>query len=234
MALQDPNSKSILSEDKKTGLTYKGQEIVLSKKRGKPPNYGKMLWGIPDEKKIEVVTIYAVVGNVQKTSDLTDVSPNTIRAWRKEEWFRKILDEIRDENDEKIDVKFTEIVEKALDQVLERLEKGETVVTKGGELVTKPLSARDLALISAIMVDKRNLLRGRPTTRTETVTNAQQLEKLATQFADLANKRRPQVIDVQDVEVIDGEPAGGVGSTGVLPDSTTGNPDKPEQTTKGE
>ena len=198
MALQAVDSKSILDDNKKTGFTYKGAEIVLSKTRGRPFNEGKGMFGVSDNKRIEVVTAYAVLGNVSKVSELSGISAPTIRQWRKEVWFKQLLDEIRDENDEKIDVKFNEIVEQSLDLITDRLQGGDYVVLKSGELIRKPVGVRDLALVAAITIDKRQLLRGKPTSRSETVTNQQQLERLAEQFTSLATKGK-KPLEIQDV-----------------------------------
>ena len=199
MALQEVDSKSILDESKKTGFTYEGKEIVLSKTRGRPMNEGKGIYGVSDTKRIEVATLFAVLGNLKKVAAISGISESTIRGWRKEEWFKKLLAEIRDENDEKIDAKFTEIIDKTLDLVQERLENGDYVVTKNGDLVRKPVGIRDLSLTAAINFDKRQLVRGKPTSRTETVTNQEQLTKLAEQFKQLANKGH-KPLEIQDVD----------------------------------
>lgn len=191
-----------------TGFTYKGKEIVLQRKRGPKANMGKEIWGPSEEKRVEVATVYAVCGHIDRTAELTGISNTTVRKWRREEWFQKVVDEVRNENDEKIDVKFTEIVEKSLELVIEKLKNGDTFIDKFGRSHQKPISARDTALIAAIMIDKRNLLRGRPTSRTEQVTNAQQLTNLAEQFAKIANKQRVEVIDAEYVEVVDAKETG--------------------------
>lgn len=211
MALQDPDSKSVLSEDKKTGFTYKGEEIVLSKTRGRPMNAGKGLFGLPDTKRIEVATLYAALGSVNAVAELSGVHPTTIRGWRKEEWFVTLLEEVRNENNDKIDVKFTETISKALDLVSERLENGDPHVLKTGEVIRVPVKIRDLALVSAINVDKRQILRNKPTaiTQQQAVPVLDKLDELAKAFTALANKKEipvPQEItDVEYVEVTESD-----------------------------
>lgn len=211
MALQDPDSKSVLSEDKKTGFTYKGEEIVLSKTRGRPMNAGKGLFGLPDTKRIEVATLYAALGSVNAVAELSGVHATTIRGWRKEEWFVALLEEVRNENNDKIDVKFTETISKALDLVSERLENGDPHVLKTGEVIRVPVKIRDLALVSAINVDKRQILRNKPTaiTQQQAVPVLDKLDELAKAFTALANKKEipvPQEItDVEYVEVTESD-----------------------------
>lgn len=206
MALQDPESKSVLAEDKKTGFTYKDKEIVLSKTRGRPMNVGKGMYGVSDEKRIEAATLYAVLGHIAKVAELTGLHETTIRAWRKEEWFVKLLDEIRNENNDKIDVKFTETIAKSIDLISKRLDDGDPYVTKSGEIINVPVKIRDLALVAAINIDKRQILRNKPTaiTQQQATPVLDKLDQLAQAFTALANKKEivvPQTIE--DVEYED-------------------------------
>jgi len=187
-----------VSPEKKTGFTYLGREIVLSKTRGRPMT-GKGIFGLPDSKRIEVATLWAVVGNIKKVAELSGLNETTIRKWTKEDWFKKLLEDIRTENDEKIDSQTTEIVDKALDAIKDRIENGDFQVTKTGEIVRKPVAIRDLAIVAAISIDKRQLLRGKPTSRTESVSSEKTLENLASTFAQLAGKTR-KPLEIQDVE----------------------------------
>src|SRR5439155_3126609 len=104
--------------------------------------------------------------------------------------------EVKDDDNEVVDAKFTEIVHKSLACIVDRLDNGDFVFnSKTGKLDRKPVSARDLSLVSAINVDKRQLLRGLPTSRSETSVSKQdfdRLEKLKQTFEALANKTRPQ------------------------------------------
>ena len=211
MSLQASDSESPLKKEKKTGFTFRGREIVLSKTRGRPMQQGitkKQGW-YPDEKRIEVVSLYACIGNPNDISSLTGVPVGTIQTWRRESWFRELLEEIRDENNEKLDAKFTQIVEKAQDLIQDRLENGDFVVTKLGELIRKPINARDLALVGAITVDKRQIIRNKPTSiQEQQVTPVLgRLEQLAETFKSLANKKELKLIasEIEDIEFVEVE-----------------------------
>lgn len=194
-----------ISDEKRTGLFYKGKEIVLGKKRG-PPVKGLVAKGMergiyPMEKQVEACTIYAATGNPQTCEELTGVPAKVVREWRKEGWFQDLMKEIRDESNEKNDVIFTQIIETALAEVQDRLQNGEAYVQKDGTIGRKPVSVRDLALVAAINIDKRELLRGKPTSRVESVGEQGKLEKLAEMFTALTQKKRPEKI----VNPIEGE-----------------------------
>jgi hypothetical protein len=182
--------------DRNTGFTFRGREIVLSKTNGRPPQ-DKLATnnkGVYSEaKRQEAAVLFAALGTYTRVSELCGVPTSTLRTWRQEGWFQSILNEVRDENNEAVDAKFTEIVHKSLEAIIDRLDNGDFVVhPKTGALVRKPVGVRDL---SAINVDKRQLLRGLPTSRSETSVSKQdfdRLEKLKTTFEALANKTRPQ------------------------------------------
>lgn len=218
MAFED-NAPDVRPE-KKTGFTFRGRQIVLSKSRGAPFT-GLVKKGMergiyPEEKRIEAVTIYAATGHFGKTAELTKVPEHLIRQWRKQDWFKELLNEVRAENNEKLDAKFTEIVEKSLEQLVDRVENGDYHVLRDGSTVRKPIAAKDLSLVAAINVDKRQLLRGEPTSRSESVDKVvgpvERLENLAKTFEDLAKHgRKPETLDVTDAQLIqsDGPDGGG-------------------------
>lgn len=198
-----------VSEDKRTGFTYKGREITLSKTRGASlvkTDHHKVGY-YSDNKRIEVTTLYAALGHCGKVAELAKIPESTVRAWRKTAWFKELLDEIHEENDEKIDAKFTNLVEKSLDQLGDRIENGDYVLDKFGELHRKPVGARDLALVTAINIDKRQLLRGKPTSRSESVTTEGRLANLAEQFVKLAKNQKPVVLEVTNIETVPNEDA---------------------------
>lgn len=149
--------------------------------------------------------MYAVTGNKTLVESLTGVSREVIGRWAREEWFQQLLDAVRAENDHAIDVKQTQIVSKALDQIEDRVENGDFHVLKDGQVIRKPMGGKDLSLVTAINIDKRQLLRGKPTSRTET-TNVKsvedKLEELATNFRRIANRQPVKELDVADAEII--------------------------------
>lgn len=211
MSFEDPDKPlKNVSDDRRTGYTFRGQNILLTKKQGKPlqglAKKGLMKGMYPEEKKIEAATVYAATGSLQRASELTGVPIHTLRSWRSSEDFQALLKEVWTENNEKIDSKFTEIIEKSLDQIIDRLDSGDFHVSRNGELVRKPISAKELSLVQAINVDKRQLLRGLPTSRSDATAVGQEkqvsrLEKLAETFENLAKfGRQPKTYEITDVE----------------------------------
>lgn len=202
--------------EKKTGLTYKGKEIILSKTRGRPVT-GLVAKGMekgiyPEQKKVEAASMYAVLGSMPKVAELTGLPEATIRSWRRQEWFQLILKEVWSENNELLNTKLTKSIQKAQDLLDDRLENGDTKVLKDGTLVRVPISGKDLSLITAINFDKRQILRGEPTSRSEQVSSGDKqltrLEQLAETFETLASQKRiPVVVEAEDAVIVEETPS---------------------------
>lgn len=159
-----------------------------------------------DEKKVEAATLYAVLGKVKETSELTGVPEQRLREWLRDDWFCAIIEEVREENNQKLDAKFTEIVETALEGLNDRLKNGDHVMSPRGEVTRMPVKAKDLASIVSGQLEKRELLRGKPTQRTESQQSTPEatLKLLAEQFISLAQQgKKPKTIEAEVVEVIE-------------------------------
>lgn len=198
--------------DKHTGLTFEGKEILLIGHRGHPrqgliEKRMKEAGEFEPAKQFEATTLYAATGSFALASEKSGVPEKVIRKWAREPWFRDILFEFRMENLAKLDAAFTEIIDKAALELKDRLENGDWVVTKFGKQVRKPVGIRDLALVQAINIDKRQLIRGEPTSRTEQVDRKEVevlLENLGNKFKEMIDfKKAPQLLDIEDAEIIE-------------------------------
>lgn len=161
---------------KETWERRKKQAIQDGKVKGNRLHYS-------DKKKMDVACSYAVCGNSRRVSELHDVPEGTIRAWKQTEWWNEIMSRIIQEQDEELGSKLTNLIDKAVDQVNDRLDNGDWIYNpKSDKLVRKPINAKDLAIVTAITVDKRQLLRGQPTSRVEKVSQDERLTRLQKQF----------------------------------------------------
>jgi transposase-like protein len=116
-----------------------------------------------DDQRREAVAQYVVLGNWRKVAEATGIPQRTLGDWSKQTWFHTLLAEVRAEKGAELDGQLTRIIHKATDQLMDRLENGDPVLV-AGQIKRKPLSARDLAMVAAIVYDKRALLRDDPTT----------------------------------------------------------------------
>ena len=142
----------------------------------------------PEEKKIEVAALYASgVVNSKDLERLTGVPGTAIRTWRAADWWPELLERIHSEVDNDIVSKFTQLVDKSLETIQDRLINGDYFYNKKtGEIHRRPVSMRDANIVATNMVDKRQLLRGKATSRSESVSVDARLLKLAEEFARFA------------------------------------------------
>lgn len=159
----------------------------------------------PDSKKVEVATHYLTYGNMKETQRVTGVPYTTIRLWRKSAWWQEVEAEIRLDENAALDSKLSRLVEHSLTTVANRLEHGDFVLdSRTGEVRRIPVKMRDATRVAKDMLDQRNLVRGNPTSRVETIGVADIMKKLAEEFkkwAKLINKPNDEI--VIEGEIID-------------------------------
>ena len=144
----------------------------------------------PPEKRIEVATLFvAGVTNASQIEELTKIPAATVRDWKRQEWWGDLIDRVRYEKDEELDPKFSKIIEKTLDRITESLELGDEVITRDGEVIRKKVSGKDAAQIMKLTVQERQLLRGKPTSRVEKLSQKDTLLELATEFRKFAGAK---------------------------------------------
>lgn len=164
-------------------------EPVRGRKAGRRVHY-------TDKEKMNAVCVFAVAGNSRRVAEITKIPEATIRAWKMTEWWNEIATRILVEQDEELDTKLTALVDKAVGQVNDRLENGNYVYNpKLDKLIRKPVDAKELAIVTAISIDKRQLLRGQPTARVEKISQDERLLKLSEQFKHFAKAK--EVVQVE-------------------------------------
>lgn len=173
-------NKSILINKGGRPTTIQARRKVSSPVRGRVE--GKRAF-YSDKEKMNAVCVFAVSGNSRRVAELTKIPEATIRLWKTTEWWNELLTRVHVEEDEELDTSLTKLVTKAVTAVNDRLDEGDWVYNpKMDKLIRKPVNARDLAIVTAITIDKRQLLRGQPTARIEKISQDERLSKLALQF----------------------------------------------------
>lgn len=167
-------------EKSRTGKTRRGHPRKGVRKHGEE---------YPLETKVQAVATYLLLGNNWKTEDVMGLPRNTLSAWKRKDWWPELIAVAQKDHSDEIGAKFNYVMGKALDVISERLESGDHIYdSKNQEVVRVPVKAKDAAVIAAISYDKRALIRGEPTSRTETSPSAR-LERLAEQFERLNNEK---------------------------------------------
>ena len=190
----DPESQQItikpaeLKEEAEARLHKPGPKTYVEKFLAGKTRLKKRHGWWPEEKRIEVASLYAAgVTNSKELERLTGIPAATMRKWKEEDWWPELLEKVHAVVDTETVSKFTKIVDKSLEVIQDRLNNGDSVLNlKTGEVYKKPVSMRDANIVMTTVVDKRQLLRGKATSRSEKVTVDDRLAKLADEFSKFA------------------------------------------------
>src|SRR3990167_4126184 len=149
-----------------------------------------------DRKKIEVITSYLALGKAPMVEAVTGVPSQTIRIWKMQSWWKDLVREIQMSEDQELDGKLTKIIDKSIDVINDRLENGEFILdSRSGKVKRVPVKLRDTHRVTSDLLDKRNVLRGKPTSITERVSTEDVLKKLAQQFQEFTKFQKTRLIE---------------------------------------
>jgi len=152
----------------------------------------------PVEKRIEVITKQLALGNMRLVADLTGVSYGLIRIWKGQPWWKEMELEIRNSRKARVDDKLNKIIDKALDTIEDRLDKGDFVYDqKKGEISRKPVSLKEARGAANDLMQRQiavEKLAQEEKHLTNTSTIKDQLADLALQFAAFNTNRTIDVV----------------------------------------
>jgi len=159
------------------------------------------------EKKYQVVGLYMELQSLQKTATLAKVSSDTISKWKKQAWWPEVEQRVLRDKALEHDTKLTKIINKALDLVEDRLVNGEQVLNnKTGTLVHKPVSLRDTTnALGALSARQKNIRAELSEQSEDTASVKETLSILAKEFAKWAHKKKPEIIDLEDINALHDE-----------------------------
>src|SRR5574343_305867 len=161
----------------------------MSRRRNKkgPGNNGH--WS--DNQRIGAVTTYLASGNLSLTSVATNIPLTTLNRWKISPWWKQLVEDIRAEENLHLDAKLAKVVDKSVEQLMDRVEHGDYQYDqKTGRMVRVPVKARDAAKITTDMIDRRQLLQGKQVERADSSKKIEErLLKLAESFASFAKAK---------------------------------------------
>lgn len=141
------------------------------------------------EDKMQAVAAFACYGTIAQAADSLNIPVPTMQCWKGSEWWDKAFRIENTKAQEKLDAGYTRIIAKHIEKIETRIEDGDYAGRdKEGEILLKPVSAKDLAVIGGVLFDKRQLLRGLATNHTSKV-DSEGLKKLQAQFEQLAGNK---------------------------------------------
>ncbi len=96
-----------------------------------------------EEQKRLAVAAYVATGTLAGAAKVCKIPRQTIQGWKKNNptWWEKIASEVRELEEDKIRAKYGQIVDRATDALLDRIENGDTRVNSKGEKYKVPVGA---------------------------------------------------------------------------------------------
>lgn len=147
------------------------------------------MFSYTEQKKVEVVTTYLILGSAVETARVTGVPVASIYRWKVEPWWKELVDQIQQEDNQALDAKLAKRIDKALELVQDRLENGDFVILKSGEVVRKPVSMKDTWKVNKEMIDVRLVLRKEKPADVNQEAVTEVLKKLALEFTSMVKSR---------------------------------------------
>lgn len=144
-----------------------------------------------DSQRIQLVTTWLATGNLALAASTLQIPEVTARKWKASPWFKQMVLDIRDGENLALDGKLSKIVDKSVEALLERVENGDYQFDqRSGNLVRKPISARDASSITSDMIDRRELLQGKKEVKQDNSSAmASRLLKLAEEFSRFSRSK---------------------------------------------
>lgn len=137
------------------------------------------------EQKIKACATYLLCGNVYQTAMTCGIPREKISDWKtRSSWWPELVDQIRKEKQDELDAIVTTTIDNVIGKLVERIDQGDAYTTKDGGVGYLPVKAKDLAVIMAVLYDKRALIRGEATSiRKESTDSLKTLENRFKEFA---------------------------------------------------
>lgn len=164
-----------------------------------------------NEDKSRGVAAYVTTGSFTKAAAITGIAETTLRYWAKQDWFAEEAKRVDRQDTEELKAVFTRISKKASSELEDRLERGDEVIGKDGEIILKKIPGKELAIIAAVAADKRKMQMEIP--QTVAIQNSQEkLLSLMESFMRFASakeikqeKADENILDMVDESSIESE-----------------------------
>lgn len=144
--------------------------------------------------RIQACIAWLITGSTEEAGKLCNIPGRTIRDWMHQPWWEDVLSEARTIKQKELDALWTGLIHKSTTELRKRLDDGDPLMGKDGQVKYMPVKAKDLAIITSIAVDKRALLRNQPTSRVERITIEEKLDRIGTKLEQL-DRQEEKIIE---------------------------------------
>jgi hypothetical protein len=154
-----------------------------------------------EQEKANICADWAIMGDDRAVATKHAVKLTTLKKWKTEAWFKDLLTDIQEHNTTQLVAKAHRAMDKALDELEDRIDRGDMrCVLKGENVVSyrEPVRARDLSAIVNVLATRSEKAAA---LSSQQVSNYQ-LADLQTSFRQFAKSYRAK--QVGDIETIDG------------------------------
>ena len=150
-----------------------------------------------------MVTSYLALGKAPMVEAVTGVPSQTIRIWKMQQWWKDLVKEIQMSEDQELDGKLSKVIDRSIDVINDRLASGDFILdSRTGTIKRVPVKMRDAHKVTTDLLDKRNVLRGKPTSITERISTEDVLKKLALQFEEFTKFKKTRLIEGDIVDTL--------------------------------
>lgn len=147
-----------------------------------------------ESQKIEAVTTYLALGSATQTAGVLDIPLATLNRWRYADWWKKIEEDLKREENLHLNARLSKIVSKALDVTEDRLDKGNYQYDpKTSELIRVPVSLKDAAKVANDMLERKDIIEAKPMQEQIEKTVDDRLAKLAEQFRQFSKPKEKDI-----------------------------------------
>ena len=154
-----------------------------------------------DSQKIEAVTLWLSLGNLNLVGATLKIPEDTIRKWRATQWWKELAEEIQLQDRIQLSATAKNIVDKSLSVLADRLENGDWIYDqKSGQMRRKPVAMKDALAVADKMLDHKERLDKTQVGNESNETVENRLAGLMEKFAKLAAPQPAVVTDVIYVE----------------------------------
>ena len=120
------------------------------------------------EQKVAAAQAYLITGTSVQAQKYCGVKADIIRDWKsKSTWWADLFTTVKKQKNDELEASFTRILDTSLGQLEDRLEGGDYKLQRDGSIIRIPMGGKEVAIVLAIMYDKRALLNGDVTSRVE-------------------------------------------------------------------
>ena len=142
-------------------------------------------------------------GSWDQTSLMTGIPEATVRDWaRHAKWWPAVIADVSEKITQRLDAKLTAIVDKSTAMLIDRLDNGDYKVTRNGQTIRSPMTAKEITLTFAVTFDKLRILRNQPTKISGS--SDQRITNLADKLRELgAQDASKEALEIAEAEIVE-------------------------------